>query len=118
MPYIPAADREKLDGAIDALAERVVAASKQNDHEAAFAGLLNYACTRLALRVVRLRFGRIRYWIIAAVTGALGNAADEFYRRVGAPYEDRQIAANGDVDLYAAYAREIAEGGGPSGDVV
>ena len=61
------------------------------DQEAAFAGLLNYTCTRLALNIVRRRFGRLRYWLIALITGTFKNIADEFYRRLAAPYEDRQI---------------------------
>lgn len=109
MPYIAQADRKELDGAIDALAERLADRAKADGNEAAFAGLLNYAVTRLTLGVVRRRFGAMRYWIIAAVSGALKNAADEFYRRVGAPYEERQIAKNGDVDLYADYADEIGK---------
>jgi membrane associated rhomboid family serine protease len=45
--------------------------------------LLNYACTRLALKVVRERFGTLRYWLIALLTGIFKNVADEFYRRLG-----------------------------------
>ncbi|HTK04856.1 MAG TPA: hypothetical protein VL500_04690 [Candidatus Eisenbacteria bacterium] len=107
MPYIPKEDRVALDASIDALADHLVERAKAGDNEAAFAGLLNYSCTRLALQVIRKRFGRMRYWIIAAATGALRNVADEFYRRVAAPYEDAQITKNGDVDLYAEYDREI-----------
>ncbi len=107
MPYVAPQDRKELDEAIDALADRVVERAKADGHDAAFAGLLNYSVTRLALGVVRRRFGAMRYWIIAAVTGALANASDEFYRRVGVPYEERQIAKNGDVDLYHDYVEEI-----------
>lgn len=109
MPYIAPEDRKGLDDAIDALAERLVARAKADGHDAAFAGLLNYSVTRLALGVVRRRFGAMRYWIIAAVTGAFANASAEFYRRVGIPYEERQIAKNGDVDLYREYAEEITK---------
>jgi hypothetical protein len=108
MPYIPKEDRAALDAAIDGLADKIAERAKVSDTEAAFAGLLNYACTRLALGVLRRRFDRMRYWVIAATTGALRNAAEEFYRRVGVPYEDAQMAKNGDVDLYAEYEKEQA----------
>ncbi len=107
MPYITPEHRKELDGAIDALAERIVDESKKDAGDAAFAGLLNYAITRLALKVIRLRFEKIRYWIVAAVTGVFKNAGDEFYRRIGFPYEDKQIKAQGDVDLYAEFEKEI-----------
>lgn len=107
MPYIAQEDRNAVDAAVDALADRIVERSKAADNEAAFAGLLNYASTRLALTVIRKRFGKMRYWVIAATTGALRNAAEEFYRRVGTPYEEAQIAKNGDVDLYAEYDKEL-----------
>ncbi|HZU83357.1 MAG TPA: hypothetical protein VE987_10595 [Polyangiaceae bacterium] len=110
MPYIQPEHRLALDPAIAELADRIVAIAKKSADETAFAGLLNYACTSLAMRVVEGRFGRIRYGTIATVTGVFKNVADELYRRVAAPYEDRQIAKNGDVPLYEEYARRIGEG--------
>lgn len=103
MPYIHPHHRQELDPLIDQLADRIVQEAGKIDQEAAFAGLLNYTCTRLALKIIRLRFGRLRYWLIALVTGTFKNIADEFYRRLGAPYEEKQIAKNGDVDLYAEF---------------
>jgi len=105
MPYVKPEHRDALDPAIAALADRLVELARAMPEETAFAGLLNYACTSLAMRVVEARFGRIRYGTIATLTGVFKNVADEFYRRVAAPYEDRQIAANGDVPLYEEYAR-------------
>lgn len=107
MPYIAPRHRQQLDGLIDELAERLVQEAEGMDHEAAFAGLLNYACTSLTLRIVRRRFGRLHYWLIALITGTFHNIADEFYRRLGASYEDRQIELNGDVDLYEIFLREM-----------
>src|SRR3989344_6072264 len=103
MPYIPSIQRKNLDPLIDELAMKVVAESRQQKNEAAFVGILNYVCTRLALKVIRERFGKMRYWIIAAVSGVFSNIADEFYRRVGVPYEDKQMEKNKDVDLYSLY---------------
>lgn len=107
MPYIAQKDREKLDPLIDQLAEQIVNEAKAADYEGAFAGLLNYSCTRLALKVVRLQFGKLRYWLLAEITGVFHNIADEFYRRLGAPYEEKQIQKSGDVDLYQEFSEEI-----------
>lgn len=107
MPYIAPQHRRELDPLIEALAARIVQEADTMEQDAAFAGLLNYACTCLALKIIRLRFGRLRYWLIALITGAFKNIADEFYRRLGAPYEDRQIAVNGDVDLFAEYLEDL-----------
>lgn len=107
MPYIAPHERSTLDPLIDRLAEQLVKQAKAQNYDAAFAGLLNYACTRLALKVIKLQFGTLRYWLIAAVTGVFKNIADEFYRRLGAPYEEKQIAKNGDVDLYDAFDKEL-----------
>lgn len=107
MPYITQQDRRPLDPLIDHLAQQIVTQAKAQHYDAAFAGLLNYVCTRLALKVIRLQFGTLRYWLIATVTGVFHNIADEFYRRLGVPYEDRQIAKNSDVDLYEEFLGDI-----------
>ncbi len=107
MPYIPPGQRQVLDPLIDALADRIAQESQSLGHEAAFAGLLNYACTRLALQVVRRRGGTLRYWLIALLSGVFHNIATEFYRRLAAPYEDIQKTRHGDVDLYAQFQREM-----------
>ena len=106
MPYI-AGDRKELDVLIDRLAEAMVRRAEAQGGDGAFAGLLNYACTRLALKVVRLQFGAMRYWLIAILTGTFKNIADEFYRRVAVPYEGKQMIKNGDVDLYEEYCADI-----------
>lgn len=107
MPYIPQKSRIKLDPLIDELAGQIVSEAKEQGDQAAFAGILNYTCTRLALKILRLQFGQIRYWLIAIVTGAFKNISDEFYRRLAVPYEDKQISKNGDVDLYREFSEEI-----------
>lgn len=107
MPYIPREDRARLDPLIDELAAGLNDRAAGTAGDLAAAGLLNYACTRLALELVKLRFGTIRYGVIALVSGVFHNVADELYRRIAHPYEDKQIARNGDVDLYAEFAGEI-----------
>jgi len=108
MPYISQDHRQPLDPLIEKLALQIVQEAQAMGYDGAFAGLLNYTCTRLALKVVRHRFGAMRYWIIAILTGTFKNIADEFYRRIAAPYEDQQIEKNGDVDLYREYELEIS----------
>jgi hypothetical protein len=111
MPYIAEELRRELDPLIDALAERLAAQAKAAGYDAAFTGPLNYACTRLALGVMRRRFGGLRYWLIAALTGVFHNMATEFYRRLAIPYEDRQMAQSGDVDLFREFGEEIERPG-------
>ena len=107
MPYISQDHRQKLDPLIDKLAAQIVNEAQAMDYDGAFAGLLNYTCTRLALKIVRLQFGAMRYWIIAILTGTFKNIADEFYRRIAVGYENRQIEKSGDVDLFREYENEI-----------
>jgi hypothetical protein len=109
MPYVKREYRAALDPTIGELASRIADLARTIPDETGFAGLLNYACTSLAMQVLESRFGHIRYGTIATVTGVFKNIADEFYRRVAAPYEDRQIRINGDVPLYDAYARRSRE---------
>jgi hypothetical protein len=107
MPYIAPSHRKELDVLIDELAHRLISRAQEAHYDGAFAGLLNYTCTRLALKIVQRQFGEMRYWLIAILTGTFHNIADEFYRRLGVPYENQQIAKHGDVDLYAEYAQKI-----------
>ncbi len=107
MPYIAPELRQELDPLIDTLAERLAAQAEAAGYDGAFTGVLNYTCTRLALAVVRRRFGGLRYWLIAALTGVFHNVATEFYRRLAVPYEDRQMMQSGDVDLFQEFAEEI-----------
>jgi hypothetical protein len=107
MPYIAPKIRKELDGLIDQLADRLVTQAKAQGDDGAVAGLLNYACTRLALKSVRKQFGPLRYWLIALLSGVFKNVADEFYRRLAVPYENQQMAQSGDVDLYQEYLAEI-----------
>ena len=100
MPYVDSKYRAQLKPLIEPLAKQVAECAASLDNEASFAGLLNYTISELTLGVLRHRFSELRYWIIATTCGALHNAADEFYRRVGHVYEDRQIARHGDLPGY------------------
>ena len=93
MPYIKQELRPRLDGHIEALASEIKKiAGEQNDPHAV-AGLLNYSCTKLGLKVIPEK----RYWAIALLAGVFSNISSEFYRRYAAPYEDEQVEKNGDV---------------------
>lgn len=107
MPYIAPELRQELDPLIDALAQRIARQAEAAGYDGAFTGLLNYAALRLALAVVQRRFGGLRYWLIAALTGVFHNVAAEFYRRLAAPYEDRQQAEKGEVDLVGEFLRDL-----------
>jgi len=109
MPYIAPELRRELDPLIDALADRLAAQAEDAGDDGAFAGLLNYTCTRLALAVVRRRFGHLRYWLIAALSGVFQNIATEFYRRVAVPYEDLKMTQSGDVDVFKEFVKEIEQ---------
>lgn len=94
MPYIPQEHRPKLDPYIEELAKAIKDVSKEMGGEkTSFAGILNYCCTRLALRIIPER----RYYAMALLQGVFETMAQEFYRRYVAPYEDEQIKKNGDV---------------------
>lgn len=98
MPYIEERHRQKFDPLIDRLSEEIV--SEAAEDKLAFAGFLNYVCTRTILKVVKLRFGKIHYWVLAMITGVLINIILEIYRRVGIPFEEQKIKENGDVDMF------------------
>lgn len=97
MPYIAQEDREFLDPHIERLTGALIERAEKDGHDAAFAGLLNYAVSSMALGILKKNVGKVRYWFIATLTGTLKNTADEFYRRVAAPYEDGKIRTAGDL---------------------
>jgi hypothetical protein len=93
VPYLPPSIKQRLDPHIDSLAAEIAAIAAEESSETAFAGSLNYACTRLAVKTMPER----RYWAIATVVGVMKNVADEFYRRVAVPYEEERRIEHGDV---------------------
>jgi hypothetical protein len=87
MPYIKQEDRDRLENAIDDLADRVLTD-----------GQLNYAITRLVVRY--FAHNGWCYDLIARAVGALECVKLEFYRRLAGPYEDKAITKNGDLPEY------------------
>jgi len=86
MPYIISPKRKPIDDA--------VAAVPFMEH-----GDLTYAITRLMVRYVLDHGGGqvLRYTVLSQALSAAQDAADEFYRRVVVPFEDRKRAENGDA---------------------
>lgn len=102
-----AGNRVVLDPLIDALAERIGAIHKSYGYDGAFLGLVNYSVTRLVTKILLDNFDRPRYWHSPAIRGVLQDIGDELYRRVFVPYEDHQIAKNGDVPEYLELLKRI-----------
>jgi hypothetical protein len=103
MPYINQDIRAKLDDTIDFLALKIVEESKSDTD---FGGILNYSVSRLVAKILISKFDRLRYWHSPMIRGVLMDVADEFYRRIMIPYEDKQIDVNGDVDLFKELIRK------------
>lgn len=97
MPYIKEDIRSRLNDSIDMLALKI---NNESIDDVDFAGILNYSVTRLITKLIIIKFGKLRYWHSPMMRGVLMDVADEFYRRIMVPYEDKQIANNGDVDLF------------------
>jgi len=85
MPYIKQEQREGLDSNIETLAYKI------RD-----VGELNYVISSLAGRIAK-RQPRFNYAMLSSIRAEITDAADEFYRRVMAPYEDNKRQQNGDV---------------------
>lgn len=100
MPYVKRETRDRLDPLIRPLQQELEDLLGGNLDPMRCAGALNYIVTRLAMTVVQLPVGDASYGTIALVVGVLRTAADELYRRVAAPYEQRMMRRNGDVPEY------------------
>lgn len=59
-------------------------------------GDLNYTITMICKKFMEMN-GGISYTNVNSIIGVLDCAKQEFYRKVGAPYEDEKIKENGDV---------------------
>lgn len=111
MPYIKEVNRHQLDGCIQDMMRCLtgnVAPNKDNPYSNPYkekltneeflsiCGDINYAFSRIVTGVM----GDVSYPKIATITGVLENIKQEFYRRVGEPYEDLKIQQNGDIKEY------------------
>jgi hypothetical protein len=88
MPYVKLETRRNLDPHLKMVIENLRLGSWNS-------GDVNYAITRIVWEWFKQRK---RYATINAIRGTLGCVWDEFWRRKGAPYEDKAIVKNGDID--------------------
>lgn len=97
MSYINNSTRQKLDPAIEALAQVVAKNSREGSSEYSVAGLVQYAISKLTTRVLKLTFKEVNFISTAAMEGALALAKEEFKRRVVDPFYEKQKNLNGEV---------------------
>lgn len=93
MPYIPKEERVKYDHFINNLA--ISLKWLKNDD---LLGQMNYVLFRLA-GLLTHEDEHHNYARMAVVSSALAEAQAEFRRRILAPYEDKKIKENGDVEF-------------------
>lgn len=102
MPYIEREDRDTLDPHVSSLAKAIAETASRHDGEAAFAGQLNYALTRLIQEIPRelkekgIVNKELRYWMMPLMYGVLNDVALEHKRRVNVAYEAEKIVQSGD----------------------
>lgn len=87
MPYIPQADRDRIDKAVMEAIELVP------NMEIGELTYFLFKCIRMWVKP------RERYYAYASVIGAIEATKAEFIRRDYAEYEDRKLAENGDVEV-------------------
>lgn len=83
MPYIPQEDRPKIDPHIDAIAQFIAEKTKAENYDGIITGYLTYTCMRLAWKIVKLYFGKIRYHILSSMCGTFTILSMETWRRLG-----------------------------------
>jgi hypothetical protein len=91
MPYIDGKVRERLEF---------------HTHSAVTAGELNYQITQLVLDYIERK--GMSYTVCNEAIGAMECAKLELYRRKLAPYEDKKIVENGDLEGYRGGKAEQA----------
>ena len=120
MPYVPSDktpnledDRAVIRPVVKELAKAIAVVSKRHGYDAAFAGELNYALTKLLQEIPRAMIEEgivteeLRYWIQPLFYGVLLDVALEHKRRVNVAYEAFQILKSGDCYDAPYYTRLI-----------
>lgn len=87
MPYIKKNERPELDALMAPLAKHIQSLPMEEQD-----GAMNYSVTKMFKAVYPMR-----YFHLNRALGVLTAIAQEFYRRIVAPYEDQKIKENGDV---------------------
>lgn len=90
MPYITKIRRLQVDEEIEVLQDQLELMGSE-------AGDLNYTLSRLVAHQFKKK---PKYVKICLAIGTLACVALEFYRRAGAPYENKAILKNGDIEEY------------------
>lgn len=93
MPYIKKDNRGSYDILIKALADSV---QRNDEDNHSYVGDLNYIISCLITKSMP----GLRYKHINDIIGVLECVKQELYRRLAAPYEDKAIEKNGDIDVY------------------
>jgi hypothetical protein len=88
MPYVPKADRQPYQQAVNAIAQQIP------DDRMARPGHMNYV---ISLLINKVYGEQMRYADHNEIMGVLTCVQDEFYRRFTAPYEDEKIISDGDL---------------------
>lgn len=107
MPYISENRRKNLDSCINEIVlclKRNIDENKSpfhienisNEEFLSIVGDINYTFSR----IVSSLMCDVSYSKIAMITGVLENIKQEYYRRIGCPYEDKKIVENGDIKEY------------------
>lgn len=94
MPYILKAHRNIIDPTIKDL-QKVLDGIPHIDNRD-LDGILNYVISNILLNALDLR-ANTKYTKINTAIGVLECVKAEFYRRVGAPYENKAKKKNGDI---------------------
>jgi len=113
-PVIPEATLDPLIDALVAVVKKISqkydqAAQPPGSYPAAYAGLINFSLTTLALRIVldKSQKGGLDLELLRQIPALFHRVANEFYLRLAGPYEDLQIAKseNGDLPEYEEVQR-------------
>ncbi len=87
------------------IASVISSLAKQNGKEDAFAGILNYTLTSVALETMELGSGdRITLEMVDKFANEFEKIYKFFYKDIAVPYERDKTRENGDLPLYEKYA--------------
>ena len=100
MPYITQDLRDKINLEIFDLQEQILNISGSDNIE----GLLNYVITNLLVdkAIWCDASSALSYRHYNRMLGVLESVKQEIYRRIIAPYEDKCIMKNGDIDAFGS----------------
>ena len=95
MPYIDSSLRNVLDSKLNDLIDEIESVCSLENRE----GIVNYCISTIVARSLKPQTGW-RYKYLNRAHGTFLAAAQEFYRRLIAPYEDKCVEKYGDLNEY------------------